>query len=52
MKELIKPNVNEDKLNEVTELCEVDCNQTSCNKHCIGTGTVNQSISEENDIIF
>jgi hypothetical protein len=54
MKELIKPNENESNLNEVNELCEVNCNSRSvpCNRFCDGAGTTNESISEGNDIIF
>jgi hypothetical protein len=54
MKELIKPNVNENFLNEVSALCEIDCNGPviPCNKYCQGKGTVNESVGEDDDIIF
>jgi hypothetical protein len=53
MKELVKPNVNESNLNEVNELCETNCDFPSqCNKYCWGRGTTNDSIGEEDDIIF
>jgi len=55
MKELVKPNANEDFLNEVSALCELECSQGAvpCNKHCSGQGTSNESVSSKDDeIIF
>jgi hypothetical protein len=53
MKELVKPNVSENFSNEVNTLCENNCDsQTTCNKYCQGKGTVNESVSEDDDIIF
>ena len=55
MKELIKPNqiLNEEKV--VQTFCENDCNGCTnlfCNKNCGGTGTVNNSSSDDIDILF
>jgi len=54
MKELVKSNVNENFLNEVSPLCENNCDSVErCNKHCDGQGTTNESVSsKEDDIIF
>jgi hypothetical protein len=57
MKELIKPNVNENFLNEVSAFCEPDCETNCntptapCNKACSG-GATNKSTDEKDEIIF
>jgi len=55
MKELVKPNVNENFLNEVSpfEECGTNCSnpETFCNKDC-GSGATNKSTDEKDEIIF
>jgi len=54
MKELVKPNVNENSLNEVNpfEECGNHCAPPApCNKDCSG-GATNKSINEKDEIIF
>jgi len=55
MKELVKPNVNEKFLNEVSPFdeCGTNCAPPSiyCNKWC-NDGATNKSTDEKDDIIF
>jgi hypothetical protein len=55
MKELIKPNVVEAKYHSLESLCENHCDRPSgrnCNKYCTGAGTSNESLENDDDILF
>jgi len=59
MKELVKPNLNEQKQCSVEQYCETDCNTCAvqgCNKYCGCLtdifGRRNGSVAEDEDILF
>jgi len=53
MKELVKPNSNEQKQRSLESYCETVCSGTeTCNRACECRSYTNNSVTEDDDILF